>query len=326
MTSDLLEMSDWLAEAGVTHVAMESTGVFWKPIWNLLEGRFEILLVNARHIKQVPGRKTDVKDCEWIAQLLQHGLLRGSFVPPRPVRELRDLIRHRAKLIEERSAVVNRIHKILEDANVKLGAVASDIVGVSGLAMLDAIVAGEDDPHNLADLARRRLRGKIPELRRPLQGRITEHQTFREWNLDQHLLFPPSVRDLVPEGHLAHFVSHTTCEGLDLSEILGSYDEERGYPPYHPVMMTTLLLYAYCQGIYSSRRIFKACQERVDFMAVTAMQRPDFRTISDFRKRHLAALGRLFVQVLRLCQEQGLVTLGHVALDGTKVKANASKH
>jgi len=151
-------------------------------------------------------------------------------------------------------------------------------------------------------------------------------KTFREWNLDQQLLFPPSLRDLVPEGHLAHFVRDTTCEALDLSEILDAYEEERGYPPYHPVMMTAVLLYSYCQGIYSSRRIFKACQERVDFMAVTAMQKPDFRTISDFRKRHLAALGRLFAQVLRLCQEQGLVTLGHVALDGTKVKANASKH
>lgn len=189
MTADLIAMSDWLAEAGVTHVAMESTGVFWKPIWNLLEGRFEILLVNARHIKQVPGRKTDVKDCEWIAQLLQHGLLRGSFVPPRPVRELRDLTRHRAKLVQERSAVVNRIHKILEDANVKLGAVASDIVGVSGRAMLEAIVAGEDNPRKLADLAQRRLRGKIPELRRALHGRITEHHRFMLETVLEHMRF-----------------------------------------------------------------------------------------------------------------------------------------
>lgn len=151
-------------------------------------------------------------------------------------------------------------------------------------------------------------------------------KTFREWNLDQRLMFPPTVRDFVPEGHLAHFVRNTAQEQLDLSEILDAYDEERGYPPYHPVMMTALLLYAYCQGIYSSRRMMKACQERVDFMAVTGMQTPDFRTISDFRKRHLAALGKLFAQVLRLCQEAGLVKLGHVALDGTKVKANASKH
>ena len=151
-------------------------------------------------------------------------------------------------------------------------------------------------------------------------------KTFREWNLDQTLMFPPTVRDFVPEGHLAHFVRNTAQEELDLSEILDEYDEERGYPPYHPVMMTALLLYAYCQGIYSSRRIMKGCQERVDFMAVTGMQKPDFRTISDFRKRHLAALDGLFGQVLRLCQEAGLVKLGHVALDSTKVKANASKH
>lgn len=151
-------------------------------------------------------------------------------------------------------------------------------------------------------------------------------KTFREWDLDQTLMFPPSLRDLVPEGHLAHFVRDTTVEALDLSAILGEYDEERGYPPYHPAMMTALLLYAYCQGIYSSRRIMKACEERVDFMAVTGMQKPDFRTINDFRKRHLRALGGLFAQVLRLCQRQGLVKLGHVALDSTRIKANASKH
>lgn len=149
---------------------------------------------------------------------------------------------------------------------------------------------------------------------------------FRDWDIEQLMMFPPSVEDFVPKEHLAHFVRNTVLEALDLSAILDCYSEERGYPPYHPVMMTALLLYAYCQGIYPSRRIAKACQERVDFMAVTGMQTPDFRTISDFRKRHLAALGELFVQVLRLCQEAGLVKLGHVALDGTKIKANASKH
>jgi transposase len=151
-------------------------------------------------------------------------------------------------------------------------------------------------------------------------------KTFRDWDVEQLMMFPPSVQDFVPPEHLAHFVRDTISEALDLSAILNCYSEERGYPPYHPGMMTALLLYAYCQGIYSSRRIAKACQERVDFMTVTAMQTPDFRTISDFRKRHLAALDELFVQVLRLCQEAGLVKLGHVALDGTKLKANASKH
>src|SRR6184192_1134372 len=151
-------------------------------------------------------------------------------------------------------------------------------------------------------------------------------KTFRDWDIEQLMMFPPSVEDFVPQGHVAHFVRSTVSEALDLSAILDCYNEERGYPPYHPVMMTALLLYAYCQGIYPSRRIAKACRERVDFMAVTGMQTPDFRTISDFRKRHMAALKELFVQVLRLCQEAGLVKLGHVALDGTKVKANASKH
>ena len=151
-------------------------------------------------------------------------------------------------------------------------------------------------------------------------------KTFREWDLGQRWLFPPSVMELVPEGHLAHFVRDTVREHLDLDAILSTYAEERGFPPYHPTMMTALLLYAYAQGVYSSRRIARACEERVDFMAVTGMQKPDFRTVSDFRKRHLVALGDLFSQVLKLCQKAGMVKLGHVALDGTKVKANASKH
>lgn len=151
-------------------------------------------------------------------------------------------------------------------------------------------------------------------------------KTFREWNVEQQMLLPPSVRDFVPPGHLAHFVRDTVAEDLDLTAIVAAYEEERGYPPYHPVMMTALLLYAYCQRIYSSRRIARACEERVDFMAVTAVQRPDFRTIATFRRRHLPALRALFQQVLGLCQRAGLVRLGHVALDGTKIKANASKH
>jgi transposase len=149
---------------------------------------------------------------------------------------------------------------------------------------------------------------------------------FKTWHVDQMMLLPPSVQELVPEGHLAHFVRDMVRESLDLSALVDTYTEDRGFPPYDPVMMTALLLYAYCQGIYASRRIAKACQERVDCMAVTALQRPDFRTISDFRKRHLTALGGLFTQVLQLCQKAGLVTLGHVALDGTKIRANASKH
>jgi len=151
-------------------------------------------------------------------------------------------------------------------------------------------------------------------------------KTFRRWDVDQRWLLPSSVDEFVPAGHVAHVVRDTVRTGLDLSAILASYGEERGYPPYHPTMMTALLVYAYSQGVYSSRRIARACEERLDFMAVTALNRPDFRTVSDFRKRHLNALSGLFVQVLKLCAEAGLVGLGHVAVDGTKIKANASKH
>jgi transposase len=151
-------------------------------------------------------------------------------------------------------------------------------------------------------------------------------KTFREWDVDQSWLLPPSVHELVAPNHLSHFVRETVRTDLDLSAILDTYREERGYPPYHPVMMTAVLLYAYTQGVFSSRRIARACEERVDFMAVTALQKPDFRTVNEFRRRHLKALGDLFVQVLRLCRRAGLLKLGHVALDGTKIKANASKH
>src|ERR1700704_2669281 len=148
-------------------------------------------------------------------------------------------------------------------------------------------------------------------------------KTFRAWDVDQRWLLPASVDDLVPSGHVAHFVRDTVRTGLDLSAILSAYVEDRGNPPYNPTMMTALLVYAYSQGVYSSRRIARGCEERLDFMAVTGMQRPDFRAISEFRKRHLAALSGLFRQVLELCREAGLVKLGHVALDGTKIKANA---
>src|SRR5439155_13970486 len=178
MTRDILMMADWMAAQGVTHVAMESTGVYWKPIFNILESRFKVLLVNARHLKQVPGRKSDIRDCQWIAQLLQHGLLKGSFIPPRPQRELRDLTRHRVQLVEEKTRTVNRLQKVLEDANIKLASVATDILGVSGRAMLEALIKGEGNPSRLADLAQRQLRGKIPELEKALQGHVTEHHRF----------------------------------------------------------------------------------------------------------------------------------------------------
>ena len=179
MTEDLLELAESLRAQGVTHVVMESTGVFWKPIYNILESRFTVWLVNAQHVKQVPGRKTDQRDCQWLAQLLQYGLLRPSFIPPRWQRDLRDLTRERTQLVGEKTRVANRMHKVLEDANIKLGSVASDILGASGRDMIAALIGGEEDPRQLAELARQRLRGKIPELQRALRGEVREHHRFQ---------------------------------------------------------------------------------------------------------------------------------------------------
>lgn len=189
MTVHLRAMADYLKSQGVTHVALESTGVLWKPVWNILEGRFTLLLVNPRHLKKVPGRKTDVSDAEWIAQLMQCGLLKGSFVPSRTVRNLRDLTRHRAQLAGEKTRVANRIHKLLQDTNVKLSAVASDILGKSGRAMLQALMRGETDVNPMAELARGRLRAKIPQLRLALEGRVTEHHCFVLERLLNHIDF-----------------------------------------------------------------------------------------------------------------------------------------
>jgi transposase len=172
MTADLLALNDWLNGLGIEEVAMESTGVYWRPVYNLLEADHEIILVNAQHLKAVPGRKTDVKDSEWLADLLRHGLLQASFIPPQPIRELRELTRYRQDLLRERTQEVNRLHKVLEGANIKLGAVAADILGKSGRDMLEAILAGIGDASALADLARGRLRTKLPQLRQALEGRV----------------------------------------------------------------------------------------------------------------------------------------------------------
>ena len=176
MTGDLLALSDWLDRHGVTHVALESTGVYWQPVYNILEAETRtIVLVNAQHIKAVPGRKTDAKDSEWLADLLRHGLLRASFIPPAPIRELRDLTRYRKTLVQERSREASRLQKILEGANIKLAAVATNVLGVSGRDMLNALVAGEDDPEVLAEFARMSLRKKLPQLRQALAGRVKPH-------------------------------------------------------------------------------------------------------------------------------------------------------
>lgn len=189
MTEDLLALSDWLGGLGVTHVAMESTGVYWKPVYTLLEEGREVVLVNAQHIKAVPGRKTDVRDAEWIADLLRHGLLRASFIPPAPVRELRELTRYRKTLIRERAQEANRLHKVLECANIKIGMVATDVLGVSGRRVLGALLGGEQDPEALAELARGRLREKLPQLRRALRGRVRPHHLILIERILAHIDF-----------------------------------------------------------------------------------------------------------------------------------------
>jgi len=178
VTSDLLELADWLNRHAITHVAMEATGVYWRPVWAILEGQFELLLVNPHHVKALPGRKTDAKDCEWLADLLQHGLVRRSFVPPREIQDLRDLTRYRVELIQAQGRVANRIQKVLEQANIKLSSVASDTLGASGQLMIQRIIEGEDNTERLADLARGKLRHKIPELRVALNGRVRPHHRF----------------------------------------------------------------------------------------------------------------------------------------------------
>jgi transposase len=186
-TPDLLALRDWLSSAGVTHVAMESTGVYWKPVYYILEDEFELLLVNAAHIKHVPGRKTDVIDSAWIAQLLAHGLLRASFVPPKPIRRLRDITRYRKALIEERTREVNRAHKLLEDAGVKLATVATDVMGTSWRAMMEALIAGVKDPEAMAEMARTSLRRKLPQLRKALTVRFEDHHAFMLTRILAHI-------------------------------------------------------------------------------------------------------------------------------------------
>lgn len=174
-TPELLALCDWLKSQQVTHAAMESTGSYWKPVYNLLEGQFELLVVNAQHMKAVPGRKTDIKDSEWIADLLRHGLLRGSFIPPRPQRELRELVRHRSNLVTRRAQCVNELQRTLESTNIKLANVVSDITGVSATEMLQSMLAGQSDPGALAEMARGRLREKKDLLRNALQGKVEEY-------------------------------------------------------------------------------------------------------------------------------------------------------
>lgn len=188
-TPELLQLVDWLTAAECTHVAMESTGVYWKPVYNLLENVFTTMVVNAQHIKTVPGRKTDVTDAEWIAQLLQHGLLRASFIPPQPLRELRELIRYRKTLVQTRSAEVNRVQKALEGANIKLASFATNVMGVSGRAMLEQLIGGNTDSAALTGLAKGKLKKKADDLEKALSGRVTDHHRFLLGHLLGHVDF-----------------------------------------------------------------------------------------------------------------------------------------
>jgi transposase len=185
MTDDLLRLLDWLVNEGCSHAAIESTGVYWKPVFNILEESIEVLLVNARHYKAIPGRKTDVKDCEWLADLLRHGLLKASFIPPSEIRELRELTRYRQQLVKELAMLANRIQKLIESANIKLGQVATDVLGVSGRLMLRALSAGETDAEKMSEFAHRRMRNKRTELKRALEGRLTKSQ---RWVLGELLM------------------------------------------------------------------------------------------------------------------------------------------
>ena len=190
MTVDLLALADWLTAAGVTHVALESTGVYWRPVFNLLEDEARtIVLVNAQHMAAVPGRKTDVRDSEWLADLLRHGLVRASFIPPAPIRELRELTRYRKTLVQERAQEVHRLQKLLEGANIKLASVATDVLGLSGRDMLRALIGGEQDPEALAELARGKLRAKLPALRQALQGRVQPYHLILLTRILAHIDF-----------------------------------------------------------------------------------------------------------------------------------------
>jgi len=208
----LLALRDWLAEHKVTHVAMEATGVYWRPVWHILEGEFELLLCNAAHVKNVPGRKTDVADAVWLCRLLEFGLLRSSFVPPPAVRDLRDLTRRRRTLVRERAQEANRLHKTLQDTGIKLDGVASDLLGVSGRLMLDALIAGQTDPKALAQLAKGRLRSKIPALIEALEGRFTASHRLLIGGILRHIDFLAAEIDALEEAIAAHMAKSGDVE------------------------------------------------------------------------------------------------------------------
>jgi transposase len=221
-TASLEAMAKWFTEQGVTAIVMEATGSYWKPVWYLLEDHpgWELMLVNAHHVKILPGRKSDVLDAEWLAELLEHGLLRGSFVPPPVIRELRDLTRYRKRMIQAHTSECQRIQKTLEDAGIKLDSVASDVLGVSGRAMLAALVAGERDPHVLAEMAKGRLRLKIPALRQALRGRFTEHHAVMIGLAVDHATHLEATIARLDERVEAVFAAHTGPDRTGRAESL----------------------------------------------------------------------------------------------------------
>jgi transposase len=222
-TSQLLELGDWLRERGITHVAMESTGTYWKPVWAVLEGQFDLTLCNAAHIKQAPGRKTDQKDAEWIADLLRHGLLKKSFVPPQPQQDLRELTRYRAQVSADRSAVSNRIRKLLEGANIKLGSVASDVMGVSGQRILEAMIQGETDLEKLADMALGQLKQKRAQLIEALRGRLRDHhRTMLRLELAQWKFLDALVTEL---EHAIEEALRPFAEAAELVKTIPGFSE-----------------------------------------------------------------------------------------------------
>lgn len=219
MTHELLELADWLKEAGCTHIGVESTGVFWKPLFNILACDFDIILVNAKHYRGIPGHKTDAKDSRWLGNLLQHGLLKASFIPPQHIRDLRDLTRQRRKLIQEKSSVVNRIHKILQDANIKLSSVISDIMGISGREILRMLIHGETDSAKMSECARGRMKTKKKELSYALEGGVTQHHRFM---LTQHLKQIEFLEELIMEFNhrIDNHLHGQNVKGEDSSDLV----------------------------------------------------------------------------------------------------------
>lgn len=230
MTCDLLQLVDWLGEWEVTHVAMESTGEYWKPVYNLLEGNVEVLLVNAQHVKHVPGRKTDVQDAEWLAELLMHGLLKASFIPAKPQRNLRDLTRYRTNLVQERARVVQRVQKVLENANIKLASVATDVLGVSGRRMLDALVDGKADAATMAQLAKGRMRTKLPELQQALTGVVDDHHRFLIAQHRVHIDFLEEQLETVAQQIEQHLTTMPTVPPVP-PPAATTPDSNEGTPP-----------------------------------------------------------------------------------------------